>query len=880
MMKNKGSIFYVVVLILGVLAAIGALVVDLGVDESQATQMVIRSEKAMQIAEAIVEEFFFNAERMMNSPDSGPVSGLYDKLRQTTSESMESIELDPDKDIPKYLVPNSLAYCAGLNKEGEENTCVASIAAQIKDIKRININPMTETGYAKGIKVDPVEKDAVLEIGVEVVFEGYSKSLVVTRSLKVVNTTIPLLSVFTLFVNEAGFPLYSQWSSKMGAPYKEETTNTHEQPSIVLDNGWGDVLGSSTLSLAELREGFEEYLMQGKVSPGRIYLNSGIVPLTNGNRESGMLQNAFFSAETEFLPPTMVTDFESFKQELSQKASSGSMAQEEKDIMDLLPESGKLYTRYVGYGSEVQNATVEVNGKERAGYLSYFECFKNSDAWSSEDHRKSPSKSGLDLYGRVELKPTALEAEDEEKGIFGKIIDAVGDITESIMQSFINDNYNVYTSPTFVYGKAFQSYFKVMDYKYTRGGELEKVWKARKEREGSDRPWYARWWDGVKEIGSKLLNTFKVGVIGPGQYPIPEVPASFLEDIPESQMQDSFGDSDQDLSKFLAIGWSKETYENFLDLPSGLRTPAFLKYLQTVRKVQQNFFDQDLGEKVPEGAILAPYNNGIANYLKGEYQGSKIQDFFYNDQKGLVKLTGSTFLSNEIDREMDAQWGNDYISPLQDCYDEVPLAMFNPFLYYHKATDYISSIVDYRKGEEEGTNVIKEKYYNEKDNVLELDGVIYITGTSHPLKFSEFLSGNAKSVQYKGKAIIVTFGQVVFDCGLNKYGYSFETGLGPQGKDNSVLTIVALGGITFQTNEPVQASVYSFMFPPRADRWFRLHGTMGTTQMNMGMLPRGGVIKFDPSYHIENLSDADKKAYYYASLTDEIKKYSWRTGWK
>jgi hypothetical protein len=575
------------------------------------------------------------------------------------------------------------------------------------------------------------------------------------------------------------------------------------------------------------------------------------------------------------------TDLEDFKDILAEKADMNTLTEEEKDLLDVLPDSGKLYTRYIGYGAEIRSDKVEVNNKERMGYLSYFEAFKSFQEWRTDDHSKNPSKSGLKLFGRVELKPAALAQEDPEKGIFGRIIDAAVDVWNSVMQEFVNDNYNIRTSPTFVYGKVLNSYFRVMDYKYTRAGELEEVWKKRESRASSSQPWYKRWWDGVTSITASILKSFKIGVLGAGQYPIPEIHENSLGNIPQGDMKNVFLDKNT-RSDFSYL--SDDTYENMLDLPDGLRTPAFFRYLQTLKQDQQNFFGMDLSSKIPKGAIMAPYNNGISNYLRHSYHDSNLQKFFTDPTKGVQKIsgTGNVFLDNNWDQELSHEWGGDYVSPLEGIMDDdVTLSVFNPFLYYKKATDYISSIYDFRRGERggAGVNVLKEKYYNKDKKRLEMNGVIYITGTSKPLRFSEFVEANSTVLEYFGKAMIITFGEVIIDCGLRKHGYSVETGLGPTGAQNSVLTIVALGGITIQTSEVIQAALYSFMFPPRADRWFRLHGTLGASELRLENLPRGGVVKFDPSYYIKDLPDHEQISYYHVSLTDEIRKYSWKAGW-
>lgn len=878
--KSSGSIFYVVVALLSVLAGIAGILIDMGVSDTHSTQLAYRSEIALNMAEAVSEEFFRNVEAMMNAGEKGPIGGIYDKLREEVGEN-QVIPISNPEHITRFLAPNSLQLCKELQQ------CEASVEAQIKDIQHININPSQQSDggvvHRPGVVVDKIEKDAVLELLVEIKYQGFAKRLVVTRSLKVVKTVMEPLGLFTLFVNEPGFPTYSNWSSKFGMAYQDQTAaKPGDQISLILDHGWDDALGKQEISIPELRQGMEEKIMQGLVPPGRVFLNSGIVPLTNGNREAGMLQNAFFSAESELLPLPGQFDMEDKKRFVS--AAGSQMSESEKTLLEsILPESGKIYTRYIGYGAEVRGGDdLEVNGKKRLGFEAYFESLLKS--WDISRDERNPSKSGLDLFGRVEFKPGVLEKEDKETGIFGKIIAAIGNVTEALLEEFVNDSYNLRVSPTVVYGKALSSYFRVMDYKYTRGGELKEVWKKRQEREKKDKGFWESLWGGVTEITAKLLNTVRVGVLGPGQIPIPEFPQEYLDSLTEEELAKPF--TKEDRSKF--PDWSDQGFASFLDLPKGIRTPLFFKFLADMRKSQQSFFGEDLSGKIPRGAILAPYNNSILNYVKPDLQDSMLVKVFTDEQKGATKSskTGQLFFDNPMDQELSNQWGSDYRSPFENILDaKMPLQGFNPFLYYRKATTYISSIYDYRDGKKgEGINVIREKFYNENDQVLDLNGVIYITGTARPLRFSEFLSQGKQEVEYRGKAIIISFGEVIFDCSVRKVQHG-KYGYAPRwGEDAPLLTVVALGGIQFMPDPKmvpttVEATVYSFMYPPRANHEFKLHGTLGTSELKLSQLPRGGVVKFDPSFYLKNVSKAARKSYYWVALTDEIKQYSWKAGW-
>jgi hypothetical protein len=880
--SRRGSVFYIVILILSTLMGIAYSLLDIGVSETHATQLAYRSEVAINLGEAVIEEIFRNVEMMMNSGGKGPVGGVYDRLRSQVP-SGGTIQLSSKDHIVRFLAPNSLQLCKELK------SCEAIVEAVVRDIQPININPKmrSQDGTEKarpGVRIDKIEKDAVLEVKVRVIYEEYQKSLVVTRSLKVVNTTMAPLAPFTLFVNEPGFPVQSQWSSKLGMAYHDRGHQEREQTSLILDHSWDDALGKEQIHADELLKGFEDRVLQGQVPPGRVFMNSAIVPLTHGNLESGMLQNAFFMAETELLPPASVTDLEK-KDNWLNRAGSKLTETEKKLLTDILPSHGKLFTRFLGHGAELRlGEFMEVNGKKRLGFGSYFEAFKS--AWKTGSSPKNPSNSGLDLLGRVEYKPGALDEEDEKTGIFGKILDVVGDVADAVLKEFVNKNYNLRVSPTFIYGKVLSSYFQVMDFKYTRGSELKEVWKRRRDRDPESKGFWSSLWSGVTEISAKLLSTVRIGFLGPGQVPIPQFDEAFLNGISESEMGQPFEKKDR--KKFLAMGWSKKTFEQFLDLPEGLRTPAFFSFLAKVRSSQQEYFGQSLKDKISKGAILAPYNHSVLNYLKPDFQNSLLMQVLTDPSKGLAKLspTGQLFFDNPVDQRLSTEWGGEYRSPLEESLEpEMPLKNFNPFLYYRKATDYISSIYDYRQGEKgKGVNVFKQKYYDQKDHVLDLNGVIYITGTARPLRFSEYLGPGKQAVVYRGKSIIITFGEVIFDCSVRKDGFN-KQGFRPRfGVEAPLLTIVALGGVQFtppreRAPVTVEATVYSFMFPPRANHEFRLHGTLGASELKLSFLPRGGIVKFDPSFDLRDLPPEEKKSYYWVALTNEIKKYSWKAGW-
>ena len=211
----------------------------------------------------------------------------------------------------------------------------------------------------------------------------------------------------------------------------------------------------------------------------------------------------------------------------------------------------------------------------------------------------------------MEYKP-GVRSEDEESGWFGKIAKAASDAYDGLVRSFVNDTYNLRISPTLVYGNVLASYFRVMDYKYTRMDELKEVWKSRKGRENSNKSWWASVWDGISDLGSDVLKTVKVGFLGPGQYPIPELPVGFFDDIPQEKLKEPFGESDR--ARFKAVGWSDDTFEDFLDLPAGMRSQFF----QVFRKDENIVYN--ILVKILRAKFLKVqrwhYNNSIMNYLR------------------------------------------------------------------------------------------------------------------------------------------------------------------------------------------------------------------------------------------------------------------------
>ena len=149
MNKNRGSLFYVVVLILSILAGIAGILIDIAISDNQSTQLAYRSEIALNLSEAISEEFFRNMEAMMNTGEKGPIGGVYDKLREEVSEG-EVIPISNPDHITKYLAPHSLQLCKELGQ------CQAFVEAQIKEKLQSDMDNEIDEAFAASSRSTPL----------------------------------------------------------------------------------------------------------------------------------------------------------------------------------------------------------------------------------------------------------------------------------------------------------------------------------------------------------------------------------------------------------------------------------------------------------------------------------------------------------------------------------------------------------------------------------------------------------------------------------------------------------------------------------------------------------------------------------------------------
>jgi hypothetical protein len=346
----------------------------------------------------------------------------------------------------------------------------------------------------------------------------------------------------------------------------------------------------------------------------------------------------------------------------------------------------------------------------------------------------------------------------------------------------------------------------------------------------------------------KIKNTAK---LSGNEKPLPWFPKDFLENKDE-KVPLEVGD--------LPSSWDEKTKKKFAELPPDVRKPRFFKFMNETIFSENTYGLDSPGwkkalEDLPHGSMYRPYNQGIIEFL-----GPLEQDSFLGQYFALLQSKNVFFMQNEIDvAAEDSAIGRGPFEP----YFKEGLDQFNPFLYYVKATDYISSLTDPRLAPKApGRNVFKRKYYDAKEGILHLNGVIYITGTE-PLRL-----GNIK---YSGKAIIITFGSVVFTGFVAKNKDSAD-----KPEDNDLLTVVSLGGIDIQTSERIDAQLYSYIFPIRASKSDKIHifGGLGCNDLQLRDLPAGGNINFDWTYHIPPEMDiSDRKHYYHVSITDEITKY-------
>jgi hypothetical protein len=823
---RSGILLYLALGLMIVLAIMANILFFLGQVEDLTSIMVYRSEALTAMGEAVLEESFIQITEQLNIKK--PENQIYFDVRETSAK-----DIHIDSGYLARITPNSRAMIAaefpGTDKERD-----VVLKGKIADIQPFDIRGFTDASVR-----DPVEKHGTLELEVSVRWatKEQEKTIAVARPFKVVKVVMPVFSETTLFVNNAQPDYFGYWPSLYGySPGKFP----EPQPSLVLDNGWHGY-AKENKKTDFIRHFEDSVLERAKVPPGRIFINKGVVPLTNGDRASGMLQKAFHSAESEFLPKELQAPLKAIKEQLARHGFQAS-----PDLPDTspvtptagggqalvtvngtvttrtdaraayadggaaaaaaVPGKGELFVRYVGHGEELKEDSVKVGDKKMDGYGTYFRSTSRGP-WASADRRLDPALSGLDLFGRVVEREKGQAFAGE--GVFGKLFAVVRNVGEALLEK-LYAKYRIRISPTLVYGDVIHTYFRVIDYVETG------------------------WWD-------KMRNMFS---FNPNQFPLPDFPDRFLdgkdENTPISRKAD------------LPADWDDKFKERWLKLPADVRKPKFHKILARQMFPQFGYgLSNEFASRIPPGAIFAHYNEALLNFLTPDPQ-SKIRGFF--NQMG---ERNTYFLKNETDRQYQSRQG-----PFWKNFSE-GLDKFNPFLFYVKATDYISSVYDPRDMRK---SLFYERYYDRKNRCFDFKGVIYITGTE------DLVLGNA---EYRGKAIIITFGRVVFNGFFVK---KKENDKPHDTEANANLTIVTLGGAVFDTSERVEAQVYSFIYPPMATpgKKIQLYGALGANVLDLDKLRDGGEVVFDYTYHIPpDMAAKDRAPYYHVAITNEIKRYGY-----
>ncbi|MBI4872574.1 MAG: hypothetical protein HY814_13520 [Candidatus Riflebacteria bacterium] len=812
--NRRGIVLYYAMGLLVALSILAGMLMFLSTREIDQSIYVYQSEVITTLAEAASEEIFFNIVQQLNTRSAG--NRIYDQVRQSGAK-----EIEIDKDYLKRISTNARKIAVEEFGIPDEKFGVKGLITDIE--------PFDIPGFKN--PPDPVEKNGRLRIEISLEYEHdqkppLAKTVAVARPFKVVRTTIPVMSECTLFVNNMSVDYYGAKESVFGYQYKDFPSPLK---SLVLDNGWAGT-GQKTFKKSEFTSYMEnEVVRNGKVPPGRIFINKGIVPLSNGDRSSGALQKTFHSAESEFLPQQVQIPLKALKEVLEKKFNEAALeaAAAGTDEMSLttgpgsssepantgvtssaIPGKGDLIFRYVGHGRELfdnEKALKDaLGGRSVASYSAYFSALADGE-WK-EGRRPSPALSGLALFGNVveKEKGKAVEAE----GFWGKLWAGIKKITSDLMEKLYS-NYRIRISPTLVYGDVVQTYFMVRDYMETG------------------------WLDKVK-------NTL---TLNPNQFQLPYFPKGFMEG---KNPEDPIAKADD-----LPAAWTKDVKEKWLKLPEELRKPKFYITLNATILAQQTYgLGPEYLNQIPAAAIFAPYNLALLEFLIPE-KDSPIRSYL-----DTFASKGFFFLKNELDRQFAPQ-----CSPFKE-YDK-PLAEFNPFLFYSKATDYISSLIDPRNPK---VNQFYRKYYNPKDKLFDLHGVVYITGTE------DLVFANNK---YRGKCIIITFGRVVFKGFMVKHE-EYDKPDNPE--KNALLTIVALGGIEVQTSERIDAQLYSYIYPVNvaAGTKLNLFGGLGCNFLDLSKIPDGGRIVFDYGYHIDpKAQQLDRDNYYYVAITNEIKQYEY-----
>lgn len=835
--SRQGILVYVVLGLAAALATAASVIFFLGGEVVIQAKVVYHSEVITTYAEAAVEEVFLNIEDKLNDPQGN--NKLFDELRKPWDPTADNEPIELDKDT-------MIEFCNSARLAAKENHGIEGqdfiVEGRITQLEPFQIRGMNP--------LDPIEKNGALEVKVTITIQDLTKVVVASKPIKVVRTTMPVLSESTLFVNNLAANTYDHWESAAGydpANYPEPSK------TLSLDHGW--VKYSKTHKKDEFKKLFiEKVLPEGAVPPGRVFMREAIVPLTNGNRAAGALQKTFYSAESELLPNFPAIPLEKLREGLREDYLRGQERQGQADAARQLeegiplsesstggttntssagpsdqstnvPEEGELIIRYLGAGRELVEDDLKdyFGGKESAGYRTYFSALADGP-WGDNP----PTKSGLDLFGRTTDKKDQPE-EEEEGGIWNWIKNNVKKITAKFLNK-LYAKYDIKLSPTLVYGNVLQAYYMARDYAFT--GWLENV-----SRTFSDK-----------------------------QIPLPYFPKDHLDALPQETPMEITS---------LPQAWSEDMREKFMKLPDDIRKPSFIKTLDDwamgMNQQLLPLLPESLQEKVvtaPEGTILSPYHTALRTYLQTDPESPIDQWMSAYMQLGQATEGApgaGVFLSNVVDR------ANDQLTGAYEHSFELPLTDFNPFLFYVKATEYIASLIDPRMPEDapaDQKHVFLRKYRDKDDpNLLNLNGVIYITGTEDL---------HIKNFRYRGKALIITFGRVIFDGFFVKKNHDEN-----DPKKNDLLTIISLGGIAFRTSNSVEAQLYSYIYPFAVEpgEKMRLFGGMGCNDLMLERLGDGGEVNFDWTYHIppDKLREADLDAlpYYHVAITEEINKYEY-----
>lgn len=837
--RRRGVLLYISMALMSALAVL-AYMLDFQARAANVNAIfVYHSEVITNLAEAAVEEVFHNFEDKLNDPDGN--NELYDALRAPwdPADSAASIPIEAE---------TMIEYAAAARALGEETYGIKPehfvVTGQITDIDSFEVRGMNPP--------DRIEKSAKIEVAVTITLSKQTKTVVASRPVKVVRTTMPVLAESTFFLNNMAADNFAHWPSAMG--YDPENV-PEPQKSIVLDHGWAKY--QKTNKKSDFLKALQDQIFPtGAVPPGRVFINKGIVPLTNGDRAAGALQKTFFSAESELLPVLPKIPLARLKEGLqedhiqaTERERAAQLAREREEGVEIerpvsapptestsatdpsssVPEEGDLIVRYLGHGMELvtEDMTGILGDKAGDGYRQYFDALVEGP-WADDP----PTKSGLDLFGRTVEKKKGEALKEERGGLLGlwdKVVDTVKSAASKLL-SKLYAKYNIKLSPTLVYGNVLQSYFMVRDYAFGDWAE-------------------------------KIKRTF-----GDKQIPIPYFPEGHLDRFPE----------DTPLTEEnLPDAWDDEFKERFMGLPDEIRRPGFIKTLDSwasgITDKIGPVLPDDLREKVeslPQGSIVAPYHQALRAFLQPPPDSGFDQwaEAYRQAASKVAAPGGGLFLTNEVDRDALA------INGAYEKFFEGNLSQFNPFLFYVKATEYVSSLWDARMprdAPDSARNVFLRKFRDEEDaGLLRLNGVIYITGTE------ELVLANFR---YTGKAILITFGEVRFDGFFRKNNDDPD-----EPEKNDLLTIISLGGIKFNTTEPVHAQLYSYIYPYQVapGETMNVFGGIGANDMPLRLMGDGANVNYDWTYHIprEEIDEgsADAIHYYHVSITDEISKFEYQ----